>query len=85
MSSENSERGGIGVFICSCGLNIGGTIDIEAVKRYAETLDGVVYADTNMYSCSDPGQDAIKQAIKDHGIRKAVVALAAQDLIFQSS
>jgi heterodisulfide reductase subunit A2 len=64
----------VGVFLCHCGKNIGGVVDVPNVTEYAKTLPDVVFADDNLYSCADPGQDAIKKAIKDHGINRVVVA-----------
>jgi len=64
----------IGVYVCHCGLNIAGSVDCKAVARYARTLDDVVVAKDNKYTCSDPGQDEIKQDIQEHGLNRVVVA-----------
>ena len=64
----------IGVFVCHCGLNIAGTVDVEAVTEYARTLPDVVYTVHNRYTCSDPGQEEIRKAIKDHNLNRVVVA-----------
>jgi len=64
----------IGVFVCECGLNIAGTVDCEAVSRYAETLDDVVAVVQNKYTCADPGQNEIKKAIAEHRLNRVVVA-----------
>jgi len=64
----------VGVFVCSCGKNIGGVVDVESVKEYAEGLPCVSYAETNMYTCSGESCDRIKQAIKDHDLNRVVVA-----------
>jgi len=48
-----------GVYICHCGLNIAGTVDVEEVARYAGTLPNVVVARDYRYMCSDPGQALI--------------------------
>ena len=64
----------IGVFICHCGANIKGVVDCEAVKEFALKLDGVVYADTYPFYCSDPGQKIIKNAIKEYKLNRIVVA-----------
>ncbi len=64
----------IGVFVCECGHNIAGTVDCEAVRVHASTLPNVVIAQRNRYTCSDPGQQQIKQAIKDHDLNRVVVA-----------
>ena len=64
----------IGVFICHCGSNIGGTVDCAAVAKAAEALPDVVYATDLMYSCAEPGQLAIETAIKEHKLTGVVVA-----------
>ncbi len=64
----------IGVFVCHCGSNIAGMLDVEAVAEYAETLDNVVFVQRNLYTCSDPGQKEIKEAIKEHKLNRVVVA-----------
>ncbi|HNS52621.1 MAG TPA: FAD-dependent oxidoreductase [Anaerolineae bacterium] len=64
----------IGVYICYCGSNIAGTVDVEAVCDYARLLDGVFVARTNKYTCSDPGQAAIRHDICELGVDRVVVA-----------
>ncbi len=64
----------IGVFICHCGSNIAATVDTAAVAEAARTFPGVVFATDTMYTCSEPGQDEIVDAIKDHNLRGVVVA-----------
>ncbi|MBM4465017.1 MAG: CoB--CoM heterodisulfide reductase iron-sulfur subunit A family protein [Chloroflexi bacterium] len=64
----------IGVFICHCGLNIAGTVDVERVAEEIRNYPGVVYAVDYKYVCSDPGQDVIKQAIAEHGLDGIIVA-----------
>jgi heterodisulfide reductase subunit A len=64
----------IGVFVCHCGLNIVGPVDVEAVTEYAKTLPDVVYAVHNRYTCSDPGQEEIRKAVKENGLNRVVVA-----------
>ncbi|MFZ5917412.1 MAG: FAD-dependent oxidoreductase [Chloroflexota bacterium] len=63
----------IGVYVCYCGSNIAGTVDVEAVAGYARRLPGVVVARTNKYTCSDPGQEAIRQDIQELGLNRVVV------------
>ena len=63
----------IGVFICYCGSNIAGTVDVEAVAEMARTLPDVVHVETNKYTCSDPGQEGVKNAIIEKGIDRVVV------------
>ena len=64
----------IGVYICWCGLNIAGTVDAEAVAKYAGNLPHVVISRDYKYMCSDPGQDLIKNDISELGINRVVVA-----------
>ena len=54
----------IGVYICHCGLNIAGTVNVEEVAKYAAALPNVAIARHYRYMCSDPGQDLIKTDIK---------------------
>ncbi len=64
----------IGVFICHCGSNIGGTVDCAQVAHDAQSLPEVVYAINLMYSCAEPGQAAIEEAIKEYQLTGVVVA-----------
>ncbi len=64
----------IGVFVCHCGTNIAGFLDVEDVTEYASTLPGVVFATRNLYTCAEDGISAIKEAIKEHGLNRVVVA-----------
>ncbi len=64
----------IGVFICHCGLNIAGVIDIKELVEFAKTLPDVVYVKDNRYTCADPGQEEIRKAIKEHKLNRVVVA-----------
>ncbi len=68
------EKPRIGVFICHCGLNIAGVIDVKAVTEYAKTLPDVLYTKDNRYTCADPGQEEIRKAIKEHRLNRVVVA-----------
>ena len=64
----------IGVFICHCGLNIAGTLDIKELVEYAKTLPDVAYVKDNRYTCADPGQEEIRKGIKDYKLNRVVVA-----------
>jgi len=74
VSAENVDEPRIGVFVCHCGSNIAGTVDVEAVTQFAATLPNVVYVKRNRYTCSDPGQDEIRKGIKEHRLNRVVVA-----------
>lgn len=64
----------IGVFICKCGTNIANTVDTDAVARKALEYPDVVYATDYMYTCSEPGQEEIREAITKHRLQGVVVA-----------
>ena len=64
----------IGVYICQCGLNIADAVDCEAVAEWAKDLEGVNLARSYSYMCSDPGQQLVKQDIREHGLNRVVVA-----------
>jgi heterodisulfide reductase subunit A-like polyferredoxin len=64
----------IGVFVCNCGINIGGVVDVPAVRAYAETLPFVALADENLFTCSQDTQDKIKEVIKANHLNRVVVA-----------
>ncbi|MEM2917067.1 MAG: hydrogenase iron-sulfur subunit [Candidatus Bathyarchaeia archaeon] len=78
--SDSPEVPRIGVFVCHCGLNIAGVIDIKAVVEYAKTLPNVVYVKDNRYTCADPGQDEIRKGIKEHKLNRVVVAACSPRL-----
>jgi len=69
-----SEEPRVGVFICHCGLNIAGVIDVKALAEYARTLPNVVFVKDNRYTCADPGQEEIRKAIKEYKLNRVVVA-----------
>jgi len=64
----------IGVFVCCCGTNIAGVVDVPAVVEFAKDLPGVVYVEQNMFSCSQDTQDKIARSIKEQGLNRVVVA-----------
>jgi heterodisulfide reductase subunit A len=64
----------IGVYVCHCGSNIAGTVDVAKVTEYAKSLPSVVVARDYKFMCSDPGQDIIKNDIKEKGLNRVVVA-----------
>ena len=68
------EEPRIGVFICRCGNNIGGVVNVPGVKEYAASLRNVVYADENLYTCSQDTQEKIKKAIEEHKLNRVIVA-----------
>jgi heterodisulfide reductase subunit A len=68
------EEPRIGVFVCHCGINIAGVVDVETVAEFANTLPNVKYATHCMFACSTDQLLEIKQAIKDHALNRVVVA-----------
>lgn len=72
MAASNNLR--VGVYVCSCGSNIGGVIDPGAVAEYARSLPDVALARENLFLCGDPGQNAIARDIRDHKLNRVVIA-----------
>lgn len=64
----------IGVFVCHCGTNIGGIVNVPEVVEYARGLPYVVHAEANLYTCSEEGISAIQKAIKEYDLNRVVVA-----------
>ena len=69
-----NERPRIGVFVCRCGINIAGVVDVPSVAEYAKTLPYVEFATDNLYSCSQDTQETISQIIKQKNLNRVVVA-----------
>jgi len=68
------QRPRIGVFVCKCGTNIAGVVDVPGVANYAESLPFVEHVDENLFSCSQDTQENITKAIKEHKLNRVVVA-----------
>ncbi|MBL7065438.1 MAG: CoB--CoM heterodisulfide reductase iron-sulfur subunit A family protein, partial [Anaerolineae bacterium] len=68
------EEPRIGVFVCHCGSNIGGFLDVPAVAEYAASLPGVVHAEHNLYTCSQDSIQRITQQTRELGLNRVVVA-----------
>jgi heterodisulfide reductase subunit A len=64
----------IGVFVCSCGINIASVIDVEGVRDYAKELPYVAYVENSLFACSQDTQELIKDRIKEHNLNRIVVA-----------
>ena len=64
----------IGVFVCHCGANIGGVVNVPEVAEYASGLEDVVCSTHNLYTCSDSGLREIRESIEEHGLNRVVVA-----------
>ena len=88
MMNEETVAPRVGVFVCHCGINIGGVVDVPSVVEYSKTIPGVVYAEANLYSCSSEGLIRIKEAIKRHKLDRVVVASCTprtHEPLFQST
>ncbi|MHB1130812.1 MAG: FAD-dependent oxidoreductase [Chloroflexota bacterium] len=68
------EEPRVGVFICHCGSNIAGVIDVKDVAAYISTLPNVAHVETNLYTCSDDALNRIKERIQEHGINRVIVS-----------
>ena len=64
----------IGVFVCNCGINIGGVVSVPEVREYAEGLPNVVLAEEMLFACSQDSQGRIRELIQRHGLNRVVVA-----------
>jgi heterodisulfide reductase subunit A len=64
----------IGVFVCRCGTNIAGVVDVPAVAEFAKTLPAVVYVEDNLFSCSQDTQDKMTEVVKEQRLNRVVVA-----------
>ncbi len=74
MPADKMDEIRIGVFICHCGSNIAGYLDMEALGAYAETLPNVAFVQRNLYTCSEGGINEIKKAIGQQNLNRVVVA-----------
>ena len=63
----------IGVFVCWCGSNIAGTVDVHAVAETLKKEPGVVFSTDYQYMCSEAGQNLIKDSIKEYGLTGVVI------------
>jgi heterodisulfide reductase subunit A len=70
----STKKPRIGVYVCQCGSNIAATVDTEAVAKFADGLDGVVMTRVNKYSCSEPGQNTIRNDIIQNKLDRVVIA-----------
>ena len=69
---DNKPR--IGVYICECGINIGSVVDVQDVVHFAQGMPNVVVARQHRYTCSEAGQEMIKQDIRESHLNRVVVA-----------
>jgi len=64
----------VGVFVCNCGINIAGVVDVKAVEEYAASLPNVVFATQNLFTCSQDSQEQMQALIDEHNLNRIVVA-----------
>ncbi len=72
--AQRSKRPRIGVFVCHCGINIAGVIDVAGLRDYASTLPYVEYATDNLFTCSTDTQEAMARVIREKDLNRIVVA-----------
>jgi len=78
----------IGLFVCNCGVNIGGIVDVPAVVEYGRSLPGVVFVEENLFTCSQDTQEKITKVIKEHRLNRVVVAACSprtHEALFQET
>ena len=83
-----NEEPRIGVFICHCGTNIAGVIDVAALKEYAAALPGVIHAETSLFTCSQDSAKNIKDRIGEYNLNRIVVASCSprtHEAVFQET
>ena len=68
------EEPRIGIFVCNCGINIGGIADVPAVVEYAKGLPNVAYVEENLFTCSQDTQNQMAEVIKEQNLNRIVVA-----------
>jgi heterodisulfide reductase subunit A len=82
------EGARIGVFVCHCGINIGGVVRVPEVVEYARTLPNVAYAEHNLYTCSQDTQERIKEMVEEYNLNRVIVASCTprtHEPLFQST
>jgi heterodisulfide reductase subunit A-like polyferredoxin len=84
----SGEEPRVGVFICHCGINIGGVVNVPEVVEYTQNLPGVVYAERNLYTCSQDTQQKITSKVLEYKLNRVVVASCTprtHELLFQDT
>lgn len=78
----------IGVFVCHCGINIAGVVDVKAVVEQAKKLPNVIFADDSLYTCSQDSNEKIEEKIKELGLNRIVIASCTprtHEILFQDT
>lgn len=84
----SGERPRIGVFVCNCGKNIGGFVDVNSVAKHASVLPNVVYTEEDLFACSEDTQKRLQEAINEHHLNRVVVAACSpvtHGMLFQET
>jgi len=84
----SNETPSVGVFVCSCGVNIAGIVDVDQVVAYAAGLPFVTYVENNLFSCSADAQQVIVERIHEFGLNRIVIAACTprtHELMFQET
>ncbi len=82
------EQPKIGVYVCDCGINIASKVDVREVVRFARRLPNVAIARQNQYTCSETGQNIIKDDVQELGLNRVVVASCSprmHEITFQTT
>ena len=77
---KNKKKKRTGVFVCHCGINIAGTVDVKKLTEELSSYEGISHAEDYVYMCSDPGQKKIMDAIKEKNLDSVVVACCSPSL-----
>lgn len=72
--TDKNDKPKVGVFLCHCGTNIGGVVNLSDVAEFTKDLESVAYVEENLHSCSTEGIRRIQEAIEEHGLERVVVA-----------
>jgi heterodisulfide reductase subunit A len=80
MERGDSNDVRIGVYVCHCGSNIAGTVDVERVSLLVADEPGVLVSRNDKFMCSDPGQELIRRDIREHGLTRVVVAACSPQM-----
>ncbi|MCB2228134.1 MAG: FAD-dependent oxidoreductase [Desulfarculaceae bacterium] len=71
---KSGQEARVGVFVCHCGINIGGVVDVPGAVEYANQLPGVVHAEEFLFTCSTDSQEKMAKVIEEEGLNRVVVA-----------
>lgn len=80
MDEREKEELKIGVFLCHCGTNIAGVLDMKELGEFAIHLPGVVQMADNLYTCSEPGQQEMVRLIKENSLNRVIVVACTPKL-----